>query len=87
MTENKNDYSFRVDDDGCGVKDKYVSRLFVLFGEDVSGCEKERHGIGLYICKMIVDNHKGKIWYENSPIGGSYFIFNIPKNLKDYIHK
>jgi C4-dicarboxylate-specific signal transduction histidine kinase len=63
-----------VDDAGPGLDDAEVERLFAPFFTT----KKAGMGMGLSICKSIVESHGGRIWTERSPVGGARFSFSLP---------
>jgi signal transduction histidine kinase len=66
-----------VKDSGTGIADDIVPRLFTRFGSSIRS--NSGTGLGLYICKSIVEAHGGKIWGENdSDGGGALFTFTLP---------
>jgi PAS domain S-box-containing protein len=67
-------------DTGDGVPADYLDKIFDKFGQ-VTGHKKGGTGLGLTICKYIVETHKGKIWVESESGQGAKFSFSIPKNL------
>ena len=70
----KNDQAIvSVSDNGTGINDEIRERLFKPFASSKS----EGLGIGLSICKTIIDDHQGKIWAENLPEGGAKFSFSL----------
>ena len=64
----------RITDDGPGIPSNIKDKLFTKF---VTG-SKSGTGLGLYICKNIIEKHGGKIWAENNKNKGANFNFTIP---------
>jgi signal transduction histidine kinase len=69
-----------VADTGEGIPADYLDKVFDKF-KQVEGHFKGGAGLGLTICKRIVEAHGGKIWVESELGKGATFIFTIPKNL------
>lgn len=68
-----------IEDNGIGIAPEYREKVFVIFQRLHSRNEFSGTGVGLAICKKIVDNMNGKIWIERSDLGGSAFKFILPK--------
>jgi signal transduction histidine kinase len=74
---NTDNIRFEVGDTGPGIAPEYVGRIFERFFR-VPGADGGSAGLGLYICKAIVEAHGGKIGVESDPGKGSIFWFTIP---------
>lgn len=78
-TQQEDQYVFSVRDNGIGMEEKHIPKLFSLFKRLHSREKYEGTGIGLAICKKIVDRHGGKIWVTSEVGKGTTFSFSIPK--------
>jgi len=72
---------FYVKDNGLGIDSKYMDRVFGIFKRLYSREEYPGTGIGLALCKRIVEAHGGKIWIDSEKDKGSYVYFTISKSI------
>jgi len=74
-------YAFAIHDNGIGIGDHLKDRIFLIFKRLHNDTMYDGTGIGLAICKKIVERHGGRIWVDDSLLGGSVFRFTLAKNL------
>jgi len=72
-------WEFAVRDNGIGIDPKHAERVFEVFKRLHTEQEYPGTGIGLALCRKIVERHGGRIWFEAAEGGGSVFRFTLPK--------
>ncbi len=80
-TDEGGNITFKVSDNGIGIAEKYHQRIFQLF-KRLDKANYQGTGMGLAICKKIIDLYSGTIWVESEEGQGTTFFFQLPKKIK-----
>jgi chemotaxis family two-component system sensor kinase Cph1 len=75
----RDEWRIGIKDNGIGLSEADSKRIFGMFERSVDAEDLPGNGMGLAICKRIINNHGGKIWVRSTPDSGSVFIFSVPQ--------
>ncbi|MFN8298275.1 MAG: ATP-binding protein [Chitinophagales bacterium] len=78
-TNSLNYYTFSIHDNGIGISKEYTTTIFQMFRRLHGEQEYDGTGIGLAICKKIVEYYHGEIWFDSEPGKGTTFYFTVRK--------
>ncbi len=79
-TRREDDWLFECTDNGIGIEPEYAERVFVIFQRLHARDRYEGTGIGLAMCRKIVEYHGGEIWLDTAYTGGARFWFTLPSD-------
>lgn len=80
-TEKEDYWQFSISDNGIGIGEEYQQTIFNMFLRLHGNSKYSGTGIGLAICKKVVEQHHGKIWFKSENNNGTTFFFTIAKNI------
>jgi signal transduction histidine kinase len=74
-------WSFRISDNGIGIDPTYAEKIFVIFQRLHGKDAYPGTGIGLALCRKIIDYHRGQIWLDSNTTSGAAFCFTLPVTI------
>lgn len=75
-------WQFSIKDNGIGIEQWFSERIFIVFQKLHDHKKYPGSGIGLALCKRVIEKHGGKIWFESEVGRGSTFYFTLPEKVK-----
>lgn len=78
VVSREHEWEFRLKDNGQGFKSEYADKIFGIF-KRLHGVEVPGTGIGLAVCRAVIDRHNGRIWAEAEPDKGTTIYFTLPQ--------
>lgn len=82
VQKQNNHWLFSVKDNGIGIEEWFAERIFIIFQKLHDHKKYPGSGIGLALCKRVVEKHGGKIWFESEKGKGTNFLFTLPQTDK-----
>lgn len=73
-------FQFKIEDNGIGIDPQYFDKIFMVFERLNNRKHYDGSGLGLSICKRVIENHGGNIWVESELDKGTTFYFTLPRN-------